>query len=112
MNIAESIGRSSEVQDSFLEAAINEEDHERLLSMMRKKALAMDKMDRAQLLAFVKTLLSVRNCLVEKEQDRGVEIMQEMASGVLRLEKENSGVTSLKLFSVKPTDNSGDGGKN
>ena len=52
--------------------------------MMRKKALAMDKMDRAQLLAFVKTLLSVRNYLVEKEQDRGVEMIQEMASGVLR----------------------------
>ena len=51
---------------------------------MRKKALAMDEMDRAQLLAFVKTLLSVRDCLLEKEQDRGVEIMQEMASGVLR----------------------------
>ena len=49
MNIAESIGRSSEVQDSFLEAAINEEDHERLLSMMRKKALAMEEMNRRKL---------------------------------------------------------------
>ena len=52
--------------------------------MLRKKALAIDTMDRAQLLAFIKTLLSVRNCLVEKEQERGVEMMQEMASGVLR----------------------------
>ena len=84
LKIAESFENSNEVEDSFLEAAINEEDHERLLSMMRKKALAMDKMDRAQLLAFVKTLLSVRNCLVEKEQDRSVEMIQEMASGVLR----------------------------
>ena len=83
LKIAESFENSNEVEDSFLEAAINEEDHERLLTMMRKKALAMDKMDRAQLLAFVKTLLSVRNCLVEKEQDRGVEMMQRMASGVL-----------------------------
>ena len=84
LKIAESFENSNEVEDSFLEAAINEEDHERLLSMMRKKALAMDKMDRAQLLAFVKTLLSVRNCLMEKEQDRSVEMIQEMASGVLR----------------------------
>ena len=37
MNNAESRGKSSEVQDSFLEAAINEEDHERLLSMMKKR---------------------------------------------------------------------------
>ena len=54
--------------------------------MLRKKALAMDTMDRAQLLAFIKTLLSVRNCLLEKEQERGVEMMQEMASGVLKLD--------------------------
>ena len=52
--------------------------------MLRKKALAMDTMDRAQLLAFIKTLLSVRNCLLEREQERGVEMMQEMASGVLK----------------------------
>ena len=43
----------------------------------------MDKMDRAQLLAFVRTLLSARNCFVEKEHERGVEMMQEMASSVL-----------------------------
>ena len=41
-------------------------------------------MDLAQLLAFIKTQLSVRNCLLEKEQERGVEMMQEMASGVLK----------------------------
>ena len=44
----------------------------------------MDTMDCGQLLAFIKTLLSVGNCLVEKEQERGVEMMQEMASGVLK----------------------------
>ena len=66
------------------EAGIKEEDQDRLLAMLRKKALAMDTMDRAQLLAFIKTLLSVRNCLLEKEQERGVEMMQEMASGVLK----------------------------
>ena len=84
LKIAESIESSNEVEDSFLEAAIKEEDQERLLAMLRKKALAVDTMDRAQLLAFIKTLLSVRNCLVEKEQERGVETMQEMAGGVLK----------------------------
>ena len=84
LKIAESFEKSNEVEDSFLEAAIKEEDQERLLAMLRKKALAIDTMDRAQLLAFIKTLLSVRNCLVEKEQERGVEMMQEMASGVLK----------------------------
>ena len=61
------------------EAGIEEEDQDRLLAMLRKKALDMDTMDRAQLLAFIKTLLSVRNCLLEKEQEHGVEMMQEMA---------------------------------
>ena len=49
--------------------------------MLRRKALAMDMMDPAQLLSFIKTLLSVRNCLVKMEQERGVEMMQEMAIG-------------------------------
>ena len=84
LKIAESFEKSNEVEDSFLEAAIKEEDQERLLALLRKKALAIDTMDRAQLLAFIKTLLSVRNRLVEKEQERGVETMQELASGVLK----------------------------
>ena len=81
--IVESFETSNQIEESILEEAATE-DHERLVAVLRKKALAMDEMDRAQLLAFVKTLLSVRDCLLEKEQDRGVEIMQKMASGVLR----------------------------
>ena len=77
--IAESLETSNDIEDSFLEATIKEEDQDRLLAMLRKKALTMDAMDCGQLLAFIKTLLSVRNCLLEKEQERGVEMMQEMA---------------------------------
>ena len=81
--IVDSFETCNQIEESILEEAVTE-DHERLVAVLRKKALAMDEMDRAQLLAFVKTLLSVRDCLLEKEQDRGVEIMQKMASGVLR----------------------------
>ena len=81
--IVESFESYNQIEESILEEAVTE-DHERLVAVLRKKALAMDEMDRAQLLAFVKMLLSVRDCLLEKEQDRGVEIMQKMASGVLR----------------------------
>ena len=84
MKVVESLETSYQIEETILEAAVNEEDHERLVSVLRKKALAMDTMDRAQLLAFIKTLLSVRNCLLEREQERGVEMMQEMASGVLK----------------------------
>ena len=84
MRIVESLETSNQIEESFLEEAVNEEDYDRLVTVLRKKALTIDKMDRTQLLAFIKTLLSVRNCLVEKEQERGVEMMQEMASGVLK----------------------------
>ena len=82
--IAESLETSNDIEDSFLEATIKEEDQDRLLAMLRKKALTMATMNRAQLLAVIKTLLSVRKCLLEKEQERSVEMMQEMASGVLK----------------------------
>ena len=84
MRIVESLETSNQIEESFLEEAVNEEDYDRLVTVLRKKALTIDKMNRTQLLAFIKTLLSVRNCLLEKEQDRGVEMMQEMASGVLK----------------------------
>ena len=77
---------SNEIEDSFQEAAVvKEEDQDRLLAMLREKTLAMDTMDRTQLLAFIKTLLSVRNCLLKKKQEHGVvEMMQEMVNGVLK----------------------------
>ena len=84
MRIVETLETSNQIEESFLEEAVNEEDYDRLVTVLRKKALTIDKMNRTQLLAFIKTLLSVRNCLLEKEQDRGVEMMQEMASGVLK----------------------------
>ena len=42
-----------------------------------------------------------------------LEQARDMASGVLKLQKENSGMNSLKLFSVKKTESSSiDEGKN
>ena len=39
---------------------------------------------RSQLLGFIKTVLNVRNGFLEKDNPQGVEVMQEMASGVLK----------------------------
>ena len=72
------------VEDKIVEAAIVEEDTEKLVSVLRRKAIAMDNMDRSQLLGFIKTVLNVRNCLLEKDNQHGVEVMQEMASGALK----------------------------
>ena len=57
--IVESFESYNQIEESILEEAVTE-DHERLVAVLRKKAMTMDEMDRAQLLAFVKTLLSVR----------------------------------------------------
>ena len=56
MKIAECFESYNEVEDSFLKVAgaVREQEQD---------------------------MLCVRNCLLEKEQDRGVEMMQEMASG-------------------------------
>ena len=54
MKIEESFETYNEVENSFMEVAVSQQEQD---------------------------MLSVRNCLLEKEQERGVEMMQEMASG-------------------------------
>ena len=72
------------VEDKIIEATVVEEDSEKLIGVLRKKAISMDKMHRSQLLGFIKTVLNVRNGFLEKDNPQGVEVMQEMASGALK----------------------------
>ena len=57
---------------------------EKLIGILRKKALSMDKMDRCQLLGFLNTVLNVRKGFLEKDNPHGVVMMQEVASGALK----------------------------
>merc|ERR1719450_1705387 len=41
-------------------------------------------MDRSELLGFVKTTIGVRNAFLEKDNKHGVDVMQDIASGVLK----------------------------
>ena len=72
------------VEDKIIEATVVEEDSEKLIGVLRKKAISMDKMDRSKLLGFIKTVLNVRNGFLEKDNPQGVEVMQEMASEALK----------------------------
>jgi len=81
---SEQLELSKGVEDKIVEATIIEEDSENLISVLRKKAIAMENMDRSQLLGFIKTVLNVRNCFLDKDNQHGVEVMQEMASGALK----------------------------
>ena len=81
---SEQLELSKGVEDKIVEAAVVEENSEQLIGLLRKKAFVMDKMDRSQLLGFIKTVLNVRNGFLEKDYQQGVEMMQEMASGALK----------------------------
>jgi len=72
------------VDDKLVETSVLEEDHNHVLAILRKKAIFMEKMNRTQLLGFLKTVLCVRDHFLEKDNQAGVEILMEMASGVLR----------------------------
>ena len=58
--LTEHLNSSKSVDDSIIEASINEEDPDELISLLRRKAISMKKMDRSELLGFVKTTLGVR----------------------------------------------------
>ena len=84
LKFAEEFDKSYTVEESIIEATIHDEDYERLMAIMRKKATAMLDMDRSQLIGLAKTILVVRDSLLEKENQEGVDIMQQMATEILK----------------------------
>ena len=60
------------VEDKIIEATVVEEDSEKLIGVLRKKAISMDKLDRSQLLGFIKTILNVRNGFLDAIASLGV----------------------------------------
>ena len=84
LKFSEQIEDTGTVEESIVEESIMEEDSEKLIGLLRRKAIAMDKLNRSQLLGFLKTVLNVRNKFLEKDNNHGVDVMQEMASSVLK----------------------------
>ena len=84
LKFAEELDKSYSVEESIIEATIHDEDYDRLMAMMRKKAAAMLDMDRSQLIGLAKTILVVRDRLIEKENQEGVDLMQQMATEILK----------------------------
>ena len=79
LKFAEEFDKSYTVEESIIEATIHG-----LMAIMRKKATAMLDMDRSQLIGLAKTILVVRDSLLEKENQEGVDIMQQMATEILK----------------------------
>ena len=84
LKFAEEFEKSNLVEESVVEATLDEDELERLISMMRKKAVAMLDMDGSQLLGLIKTILVVRDGLLGKGNQDGVDIMQQMAGDVMK----------------------------
>ena len=84
LKFAEEFEKSNLVEESVVEATLDEDELERLISMMRKKAVTMLEMDGSQLLGLIKTILVVRDGLLGKGNQDGVDIMQQMAGDVMK----------------------------
>ena len=82
--LTEQLETSKPVDDSIIEASINENDPEKLISLFRRKAMSMKEMNRSELLGFVKTVLGVRNGFLMKDNQYCVGVLQEIASGALK----------------------------
>lgn len=72
------------VDQLVVEETLGESDWKDVARIVKKRVLIVDQMERIKLVGLVRTVLGVRNCLVEKECQEGVEAMQEMARSILR----------------------------
>ena len=84
MRFHEQLETDNGVDDEVVERTVIEDDPDTLTEVLRKKAVNMDKMNRTQLLAFMKTLFSVRDRFLERDNEAGVEAMQSMAGAVVK----------------------------
>ena len=66
------------VEESFV---IN--DWEKVVHSIRKRVVMVEQMDRSQLVELVRTVLRMRNCLVEREGNEGVATMFEMGRATI-----------------------------
>ena len=77
------VTREKGVEQQVIEESMEGEDWKEVVKIMKKRVMQVEQMDRRQLVGLVRTVLSVRNCLVEKECNEGVEITQGIARSIL-----------------------------
>ena len=61
-----------------------ENDWGQVFTVLKKRMLSVQEMGRCELVGLIKTVLSVRNRLSEKDRQEGVEMMQEIARNILK----------------------------
>ena len=66
------------IDETVIEKTMDENDWEKVVAVLRKRVMKVEEMERRQLVGLVKTVLSVRNCLLEKDCQGRVEVVHEL----------------------------------
>ena len=84
MKFCDQLEKEEGVEQEVIHESLVSDDWKKVIGLVRKRLVKVDQMERSQLVGLVRTVLGVRNGLVESERQEGVEAMQEMASTILK----------------------------
>ena len=84
MKFSSQLEREEGVDEDVIEETMADNVWEKILSVLKKRMVKVEQMERSELLGLVKTVLDVRSWLAEKDCQMGVEAMQEMARLILK----------------------------
>ena len=77
MSFAEKLEDCQGMEEDFVEETFSQiEETEEIISVLREKEKHLRQMNRSQLLGFIKTVLVVRDCLLERDKEEGVNAIQ------------------------------------
>ena len=84
MIFCDQLEKEGAIDNDVIEEIITGNDVAKIFTILKKKLMKVDEMDRSQLVGMMNIVLSVRNCLAEKDSQDGVDMMQEMARNILK----------------------------
>ena len=84
MKFSSQLEREEGVDEDVIEETMADNVWEKILSVLKKRMVKVEQMERSELLGLVKTVLNARSRLAEKDCQMGVEAMQEMARLILK----------------------------
>ena len=72
LSFVEKLGDCQGLEEDFVEETFSQvEETEQIISVLREKEKNLHQMNRSQLLGFIKTVLHVRDCLLERDNTEG-----------------------------------------
>ena len=84
MKFRNQLEKEGTVDEDIIEETVVENNWGKVMTVLKKRMTTLEDFGRLQLVGLMRVVLSVRNCLVEKDSQEGVEIMQEMAGTILK----------------------------